>query len=95
MSARTTQLIEHFESLPLAEKELFTVELIAHVKAQGLPAPLSMEQQFRPRVIANRSTLSPAERASAFQTWAESQPHNTPVLSDEAISRETIYSHRG
>src|SRR5579859_6347416 len=38
--------------------------------------------------------LSPTERAAAFRSWAESHPRNTPVLSDEAISRETIYSHR-
>jgi hypothetical protein len=37
-------------------------------------------------------TLSPAERAAAFRAWAESHPRSTQVLSDEAISRETIYS---
>jgi len=40
-------------------------------------------------------TLSPAERAAAFRSWAGSHPRNTPVLSDKAISRETIYSDRG
>jgi hypothetical protein len=45
--------------------------------------------------VANTPILSPAERAAAFRSWAESHPHNTPVLSDEAISRETIYSDRG
>ena len=95
MSARTTQLIEQFESLPLAKKELFTVELIAHVKAQGLSAPLNVEQELRSQAIPSRSALSPAERAEAFRTWAESHPRTTPVLSDDAISRETIYSHRG
>jgi hypothetical protein len=39
--------------------------------------------------------LSPAERAAAFRSWADSHPRNTPVLSDEAISREAIYSDRG
>lgn len=38
---------------------------------------------------------SPAERAAAFRSWAESHPLNTPILSEEAISRETIYSDRG
>jgi len=41
-----------------------------------------------------RPTLSPAERAAAFRSWAESHPRNSPVLSDEAISGETIYSDR-
>jgi len=39
--------------------------------------------------------LSPAERAAAFRSWAENHPRNTPVLSDQAIRRETIYSDRG
>ena len=36
-------------------------------------------------------TLSRMERASAFRTWAESHRRDTPLLSDEAISRESIY----
>ncbi|MEM6612500.1 MAG: hypothetical protein AAF652_09640 [Cyanobacteria bacterium P01_C01_bin.72] len=35
--------------------------------------------------------LSPAEKAQAFEEWAESHRHDTPPLSDEAISRESIY----
>jgi hypothetical protein len=44
---------------------------------------------------AVKPTLSPAERAAAYRSWAASHPRNTPVLSDQAISRETIYSDRG
>jgi hypothetical protein len=39
--------------------------------------------------------LSPTDRAAAFRAWAQRHPRNTPVLSDDAISRETIYSDRG
>jgi len=42
-----------------------------------------------------RPAFSPAERAAAFRSWAESHPRTTPILFDEAISRETIYSDRG
>jgi hypothetical protein len=42
-----------------------------------------------------RPSLSPSERAAAFRAWAEGHPRNTPLLSDQAISRETIYSDRG
>jgi hypothetical protein len=38
---------------------------------------------------------SPQQRAKAFSEWAESHPRNTPILSDEAISRESIYGERG
>jgi Arc/MetJ-type ribon-helix-helix transcriptional regulator len=38
--------------------------------------------------------LTPSERAAAWREAARSLPH-TPPLSDEAISRETIYEPRG
>ena len=36
--------------------------------------------------------LSPAEKATAFRAWALSHSRGLPLLSDEAISRESIYS---
>jgi hypothetical protein len=36
--------------------------------------------------------LSAAEKATAFRAWAESHSRGLPLLSDEAISRESIYS---
>ena len=95
MSEKTAHLLEEFESLPAAEKEVFTVELLAHAQAQGLPVPLYVERALHHRAESGKTTLSPAERAAAFRSWAESHPRNTLVLSDEAISRETIYSDRG
>lgn len=44
---------------------------------------------------AARPARSPSERAAAFRAWAEGHPRVAPVLSDQAISRETIYSDRG
>ena len=41
------------------------------------------------------TTATPEERARAFRAWAESQRLDTPLLSDEAISRESIYGERG
>jgi hypothetical protein len=35
--------------------------------------------------------LSPAEKAAAFRAWAESHPRGLPLLSEEAISRESVY----
>jgi hypothetical protein len=38
------------------------------------------------------ATATPEERAKAFVEWARSHPvHEGPPLSDEAISRESIY----
>jgi len=46
-------------------------------------------------IVGSGGVMSPAERAAAFRSWAENHPRNTPVLSDQAIRRETIYSDRG
>lgn len=35
--------------------------------------------------------LSSSQKAKAFREWAESHRRNIPPLSDEAISRESIY----
>jgi hypothetical protein len=39
--------------------------------------------------------ITPEERARAFRAWAESHDRNTPLLTEEAISRESIYQGRG
>ena len=38
---------------------------------------------------------TPQERAMAFRAWAESHSHTTPLLSNDAISRESLYGERG
>src|SRR5271165_7090416 len=35
-------------------------------------------------------TMSSAERAKAYRAWAESDSYNAPLLSDEAVSRESM-----
>jgi len=39
--------------------------------------------------------LSHEEWKKALQDWVDSFPADTPLLSDEAISRESIYEDRG
>ncbi len=41
------------------------------------------------------NTLSAEEWSKAFQAWVDSHSTETPLLSDEAISRESIYGDRG
>lgn len=38
---------------------------------------------------------TPQERARAFRAWAANHSRTTPLLSDEDISRESIYGERG
>ncbi len=43
-----------------------------------------------------QETATPQEWISAFREWVESHQNlNLPSLSDEAISRESIYGERG
>jgi len=39
--------------------------------------------------------LSAAEKVAFFRQWIAGLDRNTPLLSDEAISRESMYSHEG
>ena len=60
------------------------------------------KQRFRLMEIADENgahslyaNASPEEWAQAFRDWAESHTSGLPSLSEEAISRESIYEGRG
>jgi hypothetical protein len=79
-----TKLVESlaqiFQSLTPEEKELLDEKI-----------KLTLDNQKRPFY----ETATPQERAKAYREWAESHSHDSPILSDEAISRESIYGERG
>jgi len=69
--------------------------LVARARAHGLELRQFVEQLIRESVPQRvDSALSPAERAAAWRESSRGLPH-TPPLSDEAISRESIYGDRG
>ena len=69
--------------------------LAARVAAEGVRLPEYVARLLIEYVSQQAtSTLSPAERAAAWRDAAKGLP-GTPPLSDEAISREQIYSIRG
>ncbi len=69
--------------------------LVAQAKAQGVALPRYVEQLLRERVPGRIvGELSPPERAAAWRESVKGLPH-TPPLSDEAISRESIYGDQG
>ena len=45
--------------------------------------------------VASGQTMNADEWMRKFRAWAHSHPTDTPLLSDEAISRESIYGDRG
>ncbi len=53
----------------------------------------ALDEALHSLAITDRPVLSPAELAAAYRAWAESHPRNIPVLSDNAIIRETIYAN--
>jgi hypothetical protein len=60
----------------------------------GLTLPDYLQRLLEEKVPAGEAaTLSPGERARLWRESAKGLPH-TPSLSDEAVSRESIYDVR-
>ena len=72
-------------------------ELTARAQAEGLTTDEFVNRELE-RFLANsdsRTNLSPAERVRRWHEWLDSHANVTaPPLSDEAISRESIYRER-
>jgi hypothetical protein len=74
----------------------------AALKAQADAQGLTLERWFQKiaenhvpsQSIAHLQNTNPKEWARRFHEWAESHDRTTPLLSDEAISRENIYPDR-
>ena len=49
------------------------------------------DQHVHSRSFADLQWTDPQEWARRFRAWAESRDPNTPVLTDEDMSRESIY----
>jgi hypothetical protein len=70
-------------------------DLVAQARGRGLDLPQYVEHLLRERVSPRAgSALSPAERAAAWRESTRGLPH-TPPLSDDAISRDSIYGDDG
>ena len=74
-------------------------EVEAHLAAQAAAEGISLPEYLRHLLEEQASadtggTLSPAERAASWRKSVKGLPV-TPPLSDEAISRESIYNARG
>lgn len=56
---------------------------------------LELAEQNTPATsIAHLQKTNPQEWARQFHEWAESHDRTTPLLGDEAVSRESIYPDR-
>ena len=74
--------------------------LRAQAAAHGLTVERWVEQiaeqhvQTQPASIAHLQKTNPQEWARQFDEWVNSHDPNAQVLSDEAMSRESIYPDR-
>jgi hypothetical protein len=72
--------------------------LKAHAEAQGMTVEGWLKQiaedHVQPVSIAHMQKTNPKEWARQFDAWVNSHDPNTPVLSDVAMSRESIYPDR-
>jgi hypothetical protein len=67
----------------------------AQAAAEGVPLPEYLQHVLEERAPAPaKRPLSPAERADLWRRGSGGLP-DTPLLSDEAISRESIYAEHG
>jgi hypothetical protein len=68
----------------------------AQAQARGLSLEQWMlevaDQHVQPVSIAHLQKTDPKEWARHFDAWVDSHNTNTPVLSEEAMSRESIYA---
>lgn len=59
-----------------------------------LPENSVVEIDVRDSTYRKEKELSTAEKIEAFDEWMNSLDPNTPVLTDEQISRESIYEEQ-
>ena len=72
--------------------------LKAQAEAQGMTVATWLKtlarQHVAPHSIVHLQRTDPDKWARQFRAWADGHDPNTPVLSDEAMSRESIYPDR-
>lgn len=80
---------QRLKDSPVSGETKDTLEMIRRARAGEMWGiePKSPQPSFF-------ETASPEERAKAVEEWASHQRSAAPPLSDEAISRESVYSDR-
>ena len=69
----------------------------AQARERGVSVDVYLRELIEEKAGAVNATngLSPQEKVRALREWAASHSVATPLLSDDAISRESIYGERG
>jgi hypothetical protein len=81
---------------PKPEQERVLTEAIQAGLIQSPEDALDIAlQSLQTKLAIGQETETPEEWIARFHAWVHSHPTDTPLLSDEAISRESIYGDRG
>src|SRR5262249_55493850 len=81
--------------LPPDEQAELDALVDAEVRASGERAAARTSISNGAMAPHFQETATPEEWGRALREWSDSHERNTPLLSDEAISRESIYGERG
>ena len=83
-------------TIELSEEQAAALKVQA--EGRGLTVERWLEQvaaQLAPQTsIAHLQKTNPDEWARRFHEWAESHDRTTPLITDQAVSRENIYPDR-
>jgi hypothetical protein len=73
------------------------LKIQARARERGVPIDVYLRQLLEKEAGASekRNVLSSQERVRLLREWASGHSTNTPLLSDDALSRESIYRERG
>lgn len=89
------QLLHNFESAHKEDLEAILQvlgKITCYTPKQIKPhLDAMLEHLVEPKQRPFYETATPKERARAFREWADSHERNTPLLSDYAVSRESMY----
>jgi len=94
-NSQASELLRKIEEQHKEDIETIT-QVLARITSRSLSEIKShlatmLEQLVEPQQKPFYETATPSELKQAFREWAESHEHNTPLLSDYAVSRESIY----
>ena len=69
----------------------------AQARERGVPVDVYLRELIDQKATESerRNGLSSQERVHVLREWAAGHRTNTPLLSDDAISRDSIYGERG
>jgi len=97
MNSQVSEMLRHFEEAHKEDIEFITQVLvrITTLSPEQIKPYLDtmLERLVKPQ--AERplyETATPNQLSQAFREWADSHDRNTPLLSDYAVSRESMYS---